>query len=125
VDVLDDEQDMADARCVRRHGRVVALERRRVVLRQLELYVAVRSLHHRDVRPYALEPVDAVHQAALDGRLALQLESELDEELGRGREVFDHDADVLHPLDRHALDGTEPQYRASGATPAHARSYVR
>jgi hypothetical protein len=30
--------------------------------------------------------------------LALQLESELDEELGRGCEVVNHDADVLHPL---------------------------
>ena len=46
--------------------------------------------------------------------LALQLESELDEELRRGREVVDHDADVLHPLDRHVLDGKErTQIRAA------------
>ena len=38
-------------------------------------------------------------------RLALQLESELSEERGRGREVVDHDAHVVHVLDRHALDG--------------------
>ena len=37
----------------------------------------------------------------------LQLESELDEERGRGREVVDHDAHVLHALDRHALDRSD------------------
>jgi hypothetical protein len=78
-----------------------------VELRQLESSVAVRSLHHRNLRPYALEPHDAIHPAALDGPLALQLESELDEELGRGREVVNDDADVLHPLDRHVLDGKD------------------
>ena len=77
-------------------------------LRQLESSVAVRSLEHRNVRPYALEPHDAVHPATFDGRLALQHESELDEELGRRREVVNHDADVVHPLDRHAFDGNQP-----------------
>jgi hypothetical protein len=41
--------------------------------------------------------------AAFDGRLALQHESELDEELSRGCEVVNHDADVLHPLDSHVF----------------------
>jgi hypothetical protein len=36
--------------------------------------------------------------------LTLELESELDEELDRCREVFDHHADVVHALDRHVLD---------------------
>jgi hypothetical protein len=48
--------------------------------------------------------------------LALQLESELDEERRRGREVVDHDAHVLHALDRHALDcsdTTAPSYSVS------------
>ena len=75
---------------------------------QLESSVAVRSLHHRNVRPYALEPHDAVHPATFDRPLALQHESELDEELSRGREVVNHDADVLHPLDSHVFDGKEP-----------------
>jgi hypothetical protein len=34
-------------------------------------------------------------------------QSELDEQLSRGREVVDHDAHVLHALDRHALDGSD------------------
>jgi hypothetical protein len=81
-----------------------------VELVQLESSVAVRSLQHRNLRPDALEPHDAVHPAALDGPLALELESELGEELSRGREVVNHDADVLHPLDRQVLDGTEPRF---------------
>ena len=67
--------------------------------------------------PDALEPDHAVHPTALDLPLSLQLESEFDEERRRGLEVVDHDAHVLHALDRHALDG-------SGAT-APAKSYAR
>jgi hypothetical protein len=78
---------------------------------QLEPSVAVRSVHHRDLRPYALEPHDAVHRAAFDGHLAQQHESELGEELGRGREVVDDCADVVHPLDSQVLDGKETRSR--------------
>jgi hypothetical protein len=67
-------------------------------------------LHHRILHPDAVEPDDAVHPAALDRHLAQQLESELDEELSRGREIVNHDADVLHPSDRRVLDGTEPRF---------------
>ncbi len=56
---------------------------------------------------YALEPHDAVHPATFDGPLALQCEFELDEELGRGHEVVNHHADVIHPLDSHLLDGED------------------
>jgi hypothetical protein len=107
VDIVDCECDMADARGVRRRVPVAAPARRGVKLRQLEPSVAVRGLHHRDLRPDALEPHHAVHPTALDRPLALQLESELDEERRRGREVVDHDAHVLHALDRHALDGSD------------------
>ncbi len=44
---------------------------------------------HGDLRPDALEPNDAVHPIAFDRRLALQLESELNEERHRVREVVD------------------------------------
>jgi hypothetical protein len=40
-------------------------------------------------------------RSTFDGPLALKRESELDEELSRGCEVVNHDADVLHPLDSH------------------------
>jgi hypothetical protein len=54
--------------------------------------------------------------------LSLQLESELDEELSRGREVVDHDADVVHSLDRHVLGDTRsresPPPRPSDGSPS-------
>jgi hypothetical protein len=74
-----------------------------VELRQLEPAVAVRRTHHCDVRSHIVEADDAVDRRSFDGRLALQLQSELDEESDGGREVVDHDADVVHPQDRHCL----------------------
>ena len=62
------------------------------------------------IRPHALEPHDPVRPAPFDGPLPLQHESELDEELSRGCEVVNHDADVVHPLDRHAFDGKEQRF---------------
>jgi hypothetical protein len=43
--------------------------------------VPVWSLQDGDLRPDALEPDDAVHPIALDRRLSLQLESELNQGL--------------------------------------------
>jgi hypothetical protein len=78
-----------------------------VKLHQFEPSVAVRGLQHRDLRPNALKPHHAVHPIAFGRPFTLQLESELDEECRRGRQVVDHDAHVLHALDRHALDGSD------------------
>lgn len=73
--------------------------------RQLELRVSIGSLREHDVRSDALQSDDSVHPAAFDGyHLAVLHESELFEELDRGRQVFDHDAHVIHPLDSHAID---------------------
>ena len=54
-----------------------------------------------------LEPDDPVHPLAPYRPPTLALEPELDEELDRGLEVLNHDADVVHPLDRHAVDRKE------------------
>ena len=53
---------------------VAAPARRGVKLRQLEPSVAIRGLHHRDLRPDALKPHHPVHLTALDRPLALQVE---------------------------------------------------
>ena len=58
-------------------------------------------------RPYTLEPHDAVRPTTFDGPLALQHESEPDEELSRRCEIVNHDADVIHPLDSHLFEGNE------------------
>jgi hypothetical protein len=70
VDVVDGKGDMADARRVRRRLPVAARARRSMKLHQLEPSVAVRGLHHRELRPDALEPHHAVHPTALDRPLA-------------------------------------------------------
>src|SRR5437867_3548319 len=115
VDVVDCECEMAEAWGVRRRMPVAARARRGVKLRQLEPSVAVRGLYHRGVHLDALKPDYAVHPTALDRPLALQLESELDEERRRGREVVDHNAHVLHPLDRHALDDSDTRAPATAS----------
>jgi hypothetical protein len=93
---------MAEARGIRRRVPIASRPGRGVKLDQLEPSVAVRGLHHCGVHLDALEPDYTVHPTALDRPFALQRESELDEERRRGREVVDHDAHVLHALDRHA-----------------------
>jgi hypothetical protein len=74
VDVFDGECDAADARRVRRLVPIAALGRRRVKFRPAQF---VRGLQHRDICPNAFESHHAVHPAALDRRLSLQLESSL------------------------------------------------
>lgn len=66
---------------------------------------------------------DAVHPATLDRPVSLQLESKFDEEPGCSREVVHHDADVLHPLDRHVLYGNESS-SSHNARRAPSRSQV-
>ncbi len=84
--------------------------------------MAVRGLQERDLCPDAVEPPDAVHPAALDRPLSLQLESKFDEEPGCGREVVNHDADVLHPLDRHVLYGNDSRFEPQCQAPERTRS---
>src|SRR5215470_10961606 len=64
------------AQRVRRRARVAVLARRRVVPGQLEPPVAVWGAHHRDVRSDSLEPEEAIHGAAFEGRLAFQFQTE-------------------------------------------------
>src|ERR1700710_1937374 len=115
VEVVYRECEMADAGGVGRRLRVAAPARRGMELHQLEPCVTVRSLHHRELRPHPLEAHYAVHPIALYQTLALPLEPKLGEERCRGREVVDHDADVVHAFDRHAPQGSEPDSGFSGA----------
>ena len=71
VDVIDGEHDAMQAQRVGR--RVLRLGAGRgggVVLGQLQLAVAVRGPHHRDLAPDAVEPDGAVRPRALDLPLA-------------------------------------------------------
>ena len=73
----------------------------RVVLGQLQLAVAVRGPHHRDVASDAVESDGAVREEAFDRRLAFQLHAEFGEERDSGVQVVDDDGDVVHPLNSH------------------------
>src|SRR5436309_4941027 len=102
VEVVDRECEVANAGGIGRGLRVTAPARRGVELDQLKPIVAIRGLHHRELRLNSLEAHYAVHPIAPDRPLALQLESELGEERRRGRQVVNDDADVIHAFDRHA-----------------------
>jgi hypothetical protein len=110
MDVVDSEHDAMQAQRVgRRVLRAGAVRRGGVVLGQLQLAVAVRGPHHRDLAPDAVESDGAVGPKAFDVPLAYQLHAELGEERDSGVQVVDNDGDVVHPLNCH---GSEP----TGAT---------
>jgi hypothetical protein len=81
-----------------------------VVLGQLQLAVAVRGPHHRDLAPDAVQSDSAVRPQAFDLPLAFQLHAELGEECDGGVQVVDDDGDVVHPLNGHV---SEPKTAAS------------
>src|SRR5215510_12071807 len=113
VDVVDGEHDAMQAQRVgRRVLRLGADRRGGVVLRQLQLAVAVRGPHHRDVAPDAFESDGAVRPKAFDLSLAFQLHAELGEERDGGIQVFNDDGDVVHPLNGHVFE--HKQRRAAG-----------
>src|SRR6266496_463414 len=94
VDVVDGEHDAMQAQRVgRRVLRLGAGRRGGVVLGQLQLAVAVRGPHHRDVAPDAVESYGAVRPKAFDLSLAFQLHAELGEERDSRVQVFDDDGE--------------------------------
>ncbi len=73
---------------------------RRVERRQLDPAVAVRGPHEGEVRADAVQPDELVHPLTLDRCLALQFQAQFDEERDSSREILDHNADVIHPVDQ-------------------------
>src|SRR5690606_26461251 len=51
------------------------------------------------------QPGDALRPLPLDRGAPHEVEAELGEEIDRGIQVLDHDADVVHPLDAHGIHG--------------------
>jgi len=58
--------------------------------------MAVRRPHHGDIDSDTVEPDDPVRPRSLDGCLAFQLQTEIDEERDSSREVVDNDTDIGH-----------------------------
>jgi len=104
MDVVDSEHDAMQAqRAGRRVFRLGAVRRGGVVLGQLQLAVAVRGPHHRDLAPDAVESDGAVRPKAFDLPLAFQFHPELGEERDSRAQVVDDDGDVVHPLNHVSL----------------------
>ena len=95
VDVIDWEGDMGYPEGVRRRVPVAVPGRRGVEFHEFESSMAVRGLQHRDGHPDALKPHHPVHPAALDRSLSQHFESEVDEELRRGGETVENNAQVF------------------------------
>ena len=103
MDVVDSEHDAMQAKRVGRRVPRLGVDRRGgVVPGQLQLAVAVRGPHHRDLAPDAVQADGAVRHQPLDLPLAFQFHAELGEERDGGVQVIDDDGDVVHPQNGHA-----------------------
>src|SRR5919197_6261149 len=102
IDVVHSEHDPTDAQRV--HRRIFRLgpdRSGRVVLVQLDTPVAIRGPHRDDGGSDIVEPDEAVDGRALDGRLALTLETEFSKERSHSLEVVDNDQDIVHTQQCH------------------------
>ena len=68
--------------------------------------------HDGDVRSDAVQPDELVHPFTLDCCLALQFQAQFDEERNSSREILDHNAGVIHPVDRPATQCWGPRILA-------------
>jgi hypothetical protein len=102
VDVLDGEHDAQVAESVHWGVPVIGDHRRREKSRKLEAAVTVRRAHHCDLDALVAQPGNASCPFSFDRGSPFELESELDEKSDGSIEGFHHDADVVHPLKRHA-----------------------
>src|SRR5437773_8159087 len=101
VDVLHGEHDPQVAESVHWAAAVIGDHRRREETGHLEPAVAVRRTHHGNLDAHAAQSSDAICPISFDWGAPLELEAEFGEELNGGVDVFYHDADVVHTLDRH------------------------
>src|SRR6185503_19779363 len=100
VDVLDGEHDAQVSQRVHGGCAVIGRDGGSVEARELDAAVAVGGAHHGDLEALAAHSGDAAGPFAFDGHAALEGQAELGEERDGGIEVFHHDADVVHTLDR-------------------------
>src|SRR5213075_523514 len=63
--------------------------------------VTVRGTHHGNLDAHVAQSSDAICPVSFDWGAPLELEAKFGEELNGGVDVFYHDADVVHTLDRH------------------------
>src|SRR5712664_1380887 len=103
VDVLHGEHDAQVTQSVHRGTAVIGDHRRREESGHLEPAVTVRRTHHGNLDAHVAQSSDAICPVSFDWGAPLELEAKFGEELNGGVDVFYHDADVVHTLDRHDL----------------------
>src|SRR4051812_18545468 len=102
VNIVHGEHDAEVAESVHRSVPVIGDRLGREKSRELEAAVAVRRAHHGDLDALVTQSSDAPCPLSFDHSSPFELEAELGEKRDRSLEGFDHDADVVHPLNRHA-----------------------
>src|SRR5206468_5660396 len=70
--------------------------------------------HHGNLDAHVAQSSDAICPISFDWGAPLELEAEFGEELNGGVDVFYHDADVVHTLDRHDVSLASSALRLSG-----------
>src|SRR5438046_5808355 len=101
VDVLHGEHDAKVTESIDRGAAVIGDHRRREESGHLEPAVTVRRTHHGNLDAHVAQSSDAICPVSFDWGAPLELEAKFGEELNGGVDVFYHDADVVHTLDRH------------------------
>src|SRR5438876_3569227 len=114
VDVLHGEHDAQVTESVHRRAAVIGDHRRREESGHLEPAVTVRRTHHGNLDAHVAQSSDAICPVSFDWGAPLELEAKFGEELNGGVDVFYHDADVVHTLDRHDVSLASNAWR-SGA----------
>src|SRR5574341_2286954 len=101
VDVFHGEHDAQVTESVHWGDAVIGDHGRREEAGQLEPAVTVRRTHHGNLDAHAAQSGDAICPVSFNWGTPLEIETKFGEELNGGIDVFHHDADVVHTLDRH------------------------
>src|SRR5574341_1165418 len=101
VDVFHGEHDAQVTESVHWGAAVIGDHGRREEAGQLEPAVTVRRTHHGNLDAHVAQSGDAICPVSFNWGTPLELETKFGEELNGGIDVFHHDADVVHTLDRH------------------------
>src|ERR671924_557035 len=102
VEVVHGEHDAEVTESVHRGVPVIGDHRRREKSREFDPAVAVWRPHHGGLDALVAESSDAPGPVPFDHGSPFEFEAQLGEKRDSGIKRFHHDADVVHPLKRHA-----------------------
>ncbi|CAK7261668.1 protein of unknown function (plasmid) [Shinella sp. WSC3-e] len=118
ADIVDGKHDAEVTQSVDRGSSMICDNGWSEEAGEFEPAVAVGRPHHGDLDMLVAETSDAPGPLALDHRPSFQFKAEFEKEIDHGIEVFDHDPDIVHSLQRHGSD-------LPGVVAIYMRSLVR